>query len=46
MKHLYVSTPVNTFHKNDKWQFLVFNKNDLHCITNKYVHTTNVNLSL
>ena len=24
MKHLYVSTPVNTFHKNDKWQFLVF----------------------
>ena len=28
MKHLYVSTPVNTFHKNDKWQFLVFNSND------------------
>ena len=28
MKHLYVSTPVNTFHKNDKWQFLVFNYND------------------
>ena len=28
MKHLYVSTPVNTFHKNDQWQFLVFNYND------------------
>ena len=28
MKHLYVSTPVNTFHKNDKRQFLVFNFND------------------
>ena len=28
MKHLYVSTPVNTFHKKDKWQFLVFNYND------------------
>ena len=28
MKHLYVSTPVNTFHKYDKWQFLVFNYND------------------
>ena len=25
MKHLYVPSPVNTFHKNDKWQFLVFN---------------------
>ena len=24
MKHFYVSTPVNSFHKNDKWQFLVF----------------------
>ena len=23
MKHLYVPTPVNTFHKNDKWQFFV-----------------------
>ena len=28
MKHLYVSTPVNNFHKNDKWQFLVFKYND------------------
>ena len=28
MKHLYVSTPVKMFHKNDKWQFLVFNCND------------------
>ena len=28
MKHLYVSTPVNSFHKNDQWQFLVFNYND------------------
>ena len=28
MKHLYVSTHVKTFHKNDKWQFLVFNYND------------------
>ena len=28
VKHLYVSTPVKTFHKNDKWQFLVFNYND------------------
>ena len=28
MKHLYVSTPVNPFHKNDQWQFLVFNYND------------------
>ena len=28
MKQLYVSTPVNTFHKNDQWQFLVFNYND------------------
>ena len=28
MKHLYVSTTVNTFHKNDKWQFLVFTCND------------------
>ena len=28
MKHLYVSTPVNTFHKNDKWHFLVFYCND------------------
>ena len=28
MKHLYVSIPVNTFHKNDKCQFLVFNCND------------------
>ena len=27
MKHLYV-IPVNTFHKNDTWQFLVFNYND------------------
>ena len=27
MKHLYVYTPVNTFHKNDKWQFLFFNYN-------------------
>ena len=47
MKHLYLSTPVNTILKNDKWQFLVFNYNDEHCyITNKYVHTTNVNLLL
>jgi len=28
VKHLYVSTPVNTFHKNDQWQFLDFNYND------------------
>ena len=28
MKHIYVSTHVNTFHINDKWQFLVFNCND------------------
>ena len=29
MKHLYVPTLVNTFHKNDKWQFIVFiNCND------------------
>ena len=28
MKHLYVSNPVNTFHKNEKWQLLVFNCND------------------
>ena len=28
MKHLYVSTPVNTFHKNEKWQFLYFNCNN------------------
>ena len=28
MKHLHVSIPVNTFHNNDKWQFLVFNYND------------------
>ena len=23
-----LSTPVNTFHKNDQWQFLVFNYNE------------------
>ena len=28
MKHLYVSTPVKTLHKNDKWQFLVVYYND------------------
>ena len=28
MKHLYMSTPVNTFHNNDKGQFLVFYYND------------------
>ena len=28
MEHLYVSTPVYTFHENDQWQFLVFNYND------------------
>jgi len=28
VKHLYVSTPVNTFHKHFKWLFLVFEYND------------------
>ena len=44
MKHLNVPTHVNTFHKNDKWQFLVFYYyNDA---VTQHVHTTNVNLSL
>ena len=28
MKYVYVSTPVNTLHKNDKWHFLVYNYTD------------------
>ena len=41
MKHLYVSTPVNTFRKNDQWQLLDFNDND--AVTQQI--NTNVNLS-